>query len=212
MSEIQHSTREKILEAALLLFSQKGYLGATTREIAAESGVAEVTLFRHFSSKEALLEQTLTSYTFLPTLKEIMPSVIKLPYEEALSEIARRFLETLSLRRDFIKIVHSERHLYSDKILKTYHNMINDVFMSMASYLEEMQKKGVLRKFDCFLGARAFIGMFFSYFSQSHILMMQKNSPDETELLIKQYVDIFVRGTIQEDIRNNGKKCGGHRS
>ena len=47
-------TRDKILEAALFLFSKKGYLGATTKEIAKEAGIAELTLFRHFASKEKL--------------------------------------------------------------------------------------------------------------------------------------------------------------
>jgi AcrR family transcriptional regulator len=206
MPDTQHSTREKILDAALLLFSQKGYLGATTKEIAAESGVAEVTLFRHFSSKEALLEEVLTSNTFLPALKEMIPSVLKLPYEEALSEIARRFLESLDLRQDFIKILHSERHLYSEKIRISYHSAINEIFMSLAVYFEEMQKKEILRKFDCFLGARAFFGMFFSYFTQSKLLMFKKLNPRETEHLIKEYVQIFVRGTIREDFNNNGKK------
>lgn len=205
MPDTQHSTREKILEAALLLFSRKGYLGATTKEIAAESGVAEVTLFRHFSSKETLLEQVLTSYTFLPALNEIIPSVLKLPYEEALSEIARSFLASLDLRQDFIKILHSERHLYSEKIRISYHSAINDIFMSMSVYFEEMQKKGILREFDFFLGSRAFLGMFFSYFTQSQLLQLNKLNPRETEHLIKEYVQIFVRGTIREDFNNNGK-------
>jgi AcrR family transcriptional regulator len=203
MSEVQHTTREKILEAALRLFSQKGYLGATTKEIASESGVAEVTLFRHFSSKEALLEDVLTSYTFLPALKEIIPSVANLPYEEALAEIAKGFLITLDLRQDFIKIIHSERHLYSEKLLKGYHSTINEIFVTLAAYLAEMQKNGILREFDCFLGARAFFGMFFSYFTQSSFLMFKKYGPDETDLLIKEYVGFFVRGTIREDLKDN---------
>ena len=44
-------TRDKILDASLALFSKKGFLGATTKEIAKKAGVAELTLFRHFSSK-----------------------------------------------------------------------------------------------------------------------------------------------------------------
>jgi len=41
-----------ILEKAMELFSQKGFKGSTTREIASCAGVTEVTLYRHFSSKE----------------------------------------------------------------------------------------------------------------------------------------------------------------
>jgi AcrR family transcriptional regulator len=207
MPDAQHTTREKILDAALLLFSQKGFLGATTKEIAAESGVAEVTLFRHFSTKEALLEEVLTSNTFLPALKEIIPSVLNMPYEEALSEIACGFLATLGRRHNFIKIVHSERHLYSEKIRKSYHSAINDVFLSLASYFEEMQKKGILREFDCYLGARAFFGMFFSYFTQSQLLMFKKMTPRETEHLVKEYVEIFMRGTVLIEPEDNGSRC-----
>lgn len=47
--------RTKILEAARRLYSQFGWRGATTRRIAEEAGVNEVTLFRQFGSKEALL-------------------------------------------------------------------------------------------------------------------------------------------------------------
>jgi AcrR family transcriptional regulator len=43
------------LEAAARIFARDGLSGATTREIAREAGVNEVTLFRHFQSKENLV-------------------------------------------------------------------------------------------------------------------------------------------------------------
>jgi AcrR family transcriptional regulator len=52
----QISTRERLLAAALAVFAEKGYRAATTREIAARAGVAELTLFRHFSSKQGLFD------------------------------------------------------------------------------------------------------------------------------------------------------------
>src|SRR6185436_7374032 len=48
--------RERILEATRLVYAQHGFRGATTRLIAAEAGVNEVTLFRLFGSKAALFE------------------------------------------------------------------------------------------------------------------------------------------------------------
>jgi AcrR family transcriptional regulator len=48
-------TAPRILDAALRVFLDEGAQRATTRRIAAEAGVNEVTLFRHFGSKEALL-------------------------------------------------------------------------------------------------------------------------------------------------------------
>src|SRR5258707_15430236 len=52
-------TKQRILAAAELVFSRDGFHGATTREIAREAGVNEVTIFRHFRTREELLHSTL---------------------------------------------------------------------------------------------------------------------------------------------------------
>jgi AcrR family transcriptional regulator len=51
--------RDKILAAAVRVYSQHGFRGATTRLIAQEADVNEVTLFRTFGSKEALIEEAI---------------------------------------------------------------------------------------------------------------------------------------------------------
>lgn len=48
--------RARILEAAARVYAQHGYRGATTRRIAEEAGVNEITVFRHFGNKGALLD------------------------------------------------------------------------------------------------------------------------------------------------------------
>ncbi len=53
-------TEQKILEAALKVFSEKGFKGATTKVIAQESGFSELTLFRKFETKENLFNSVLT--------------------------------------------------------------------------------------------------------------------------------------------------------
>lgn len=50
-------SRERLLDAARRVFAEHGSTGATTRRIAEEAGVNEVTLFRQFGSKEHLLEE-----------------------------------------------------------------------------------------------------------------------------------------------------------
>ncbi len=49
-------TEQKILGAALTLFAEKGYTGATTRVIAEKAGVSELTLFRKFKTKKNLFD------------------------------------------------------------------------------------------------------------------------------------------------------------
>jgi AcrR family transcriptional regulator len=50
-------SRQKLIEAAVSVFGECGFRGATTRRIAEAAGVNEVTLFRLFGSKGALLEE-----------------------------------------------------------------------------------------------------------------------------------------------------------
>jgi len=49
------SPRERLLDTAGRLFYERGFLGVGVDEIVAESGVAKMTLYRHFPSKDALV-------------------------------------------------------------------------------------------------------------------------------------------------------------
>lgn len=54
-------TKQQLLEAARRVYGSSGFRGATTRRIAEEAGVNEVTLFRLFGSKAALIEAALAT-------------------------------------------------------------------------------------------------------------------------------------------------------
>lgn len=194
-------TRTKILDAGLRLFSKKGYLRATTREIARKAGVAELTLFRHFSSKELLFEEIINTFTFLPTLRGLLPEIKNMPYEEALAEIARRFLERLLERKELIRIMHSESQLYPEKVREIYHNFIHEMFRTLASYFAELQDAGVLRTFNPELAARAFLGMFFSYFNAREMMAYRGARAADPADAVHAYVDIFVNGTLGPALR-----------
>jgi len=189
-------TRDKILQAGLRLFSKKGYLGATTKEIAHKAGVAELTLFRHFSSKEKLFEEMMEGYSFLPTLKGLLPELREMGYGEALTEIAKRFLERLIERRLLIRIMQAEIDLYPAKVREVYQHMVGEIMRTLASYFGELQGRGVLRDFDPELGARAFLGMFYSYFNAQELTAAKKNRFSDRDRVVSEYVRIFLKGTL----------------
>ncbi len=54
-------THQKLIRTALRLFGRQGYTATTTRQIAHEAGIAELTLFRHFGTKENLAVQVFFS-------------------------------------------------------------------------------------------------------------------------------------------------------
>jgi AcrR family transcriptional regulator len=193
------TTKQQLLEATLKLISEKGYLGATTREISRQAGVTELTLFRHFGTKERLFEELLNSYTFLPRLKEILPEVNRLPYDDALTMIAMNFLLTLKERQPMIKILLSEIHLYPEKIRNAYSAMVNESRATLASYFTALQKKGVMRSVPPESAVRAFLGMLFNYFRTELMLRENGLSKKRMEQNVREFVDIFVHGTMKKN-------------
>lgn len=59
MSAPPIDTRSRLLEVAAQVYAECGYRGTTTRRIAQDAGVNEVTLFRQFGSKDALLREAI---------------------------------------------------------------------------------------------------------------------------------------------------------
>lgn len=196
-TETTITTKDRILAAGLRLFSEKGYLGATTREIAKEAGIAEVTLFRHFPSKESILEEIIKRHSFLPALRDLLPEIRHLQFEDAIRSIARSFLETLQARKDMIKIMQSEVHRYPDQVRQIHTTYIAQLYETLASYFSDMQRAGVARDLDAELAGRALLGMIFSYFNTQVLLYDRRLDPEETDQAIGQFVDIFLRGTLK---------------
>jgi len=179
----------------LKLVSEKGYLGSTTREIAREAGVTELTLFRNFGTKEKLFEKLLNTHTFLPKLKELLPELDRLDYEEGLRLIATRFLLSLKERKSMVKIMYSEVTIYPDKIKALYNKFIDDLRATLATYFKALQKKGVLRQVSPEVAARLFLGMLFAYFRSEEIMRPGGMKKNAMEKQIREMIDIFARGT-----------------
>ncbi|CAG0949266.1 TetR/AcrR family transcriptional regulator [Geobacter sp.] len=189
-------TRERILDTAIGLFSTKGYSGATTREIAQQAGVAEVTLFRHFTSKEKLLEAVISHYSAIPGLKSFLPKALEMPYEEALVGMADMFLDTLVQIKDWIRVMHAEVQRSPDKFIAIYHSFLDELLEIFASYFRELQKRGVLRNFDPDLGARVFHSMFYCFFNMEELLGRKKYRPTDRTKAVREFVSLFIRGTL----------------
>jgi AcrR family transcriptional regulator len=89
------ATRQKLLRAALDLYTTVGFRGTTTPAIAARAGVAEGTIYRHFTSKEHLLNEVYRGAQKWATgaIREIEEQSPGLRAPERLQRVARRFFE-----------------------------------------------------------------------------------------------------------------------
>jgi len=193
-------TKKRLLEATLTLISEKGYMGATTREIAQQAGVTELTLFRNFGSKEKLFKELLAGYTFLPRLKELLPELDGLSSRKALELIATRFLLTLKERKSMVKIMYSEYTTYPENIREVYNKFVLEMRTTLAAYFEGLQKRGVLRKnISPAMTARMFLWILFSYFRSEEIMQSSGMKKAAMEKHIHEMIDIFMSGAMNNN-------------
>jgi outer membrane protein TolC len=101
-------TRQQLLEAAARVYSEYGFRGATTRRIADEAGVNEVTLFRLFGSKAALIDEAVRAHSRTGPA-EMLPDVPKDPQKELTAWAAKDhafMLETRTMMRTTMADMH----------------------------------------------------------------------------------------------------------
>lgn len=104
-------TEQKILDAALKVFSEKGYKGATIKVIALKAGFSELTLFNKFNNKRNLYEMVMLQNTekvkkeFLSLLSE---EDYKSP-EEYLRTIITELANAIEKNFNFLKLAASEK-------------------------------------------------------------------------------------------------------
>ena len=59
----EKTTKEKIFDVSLELFSQKGFNNTSVREIAREVGIKESSIYNHYSSKQAIMNDILGTFS-----------------------------------------------------------------------------------------------------------------------------------------------------
>jgi TetR/AcrR family transcriptional regulator, multidrug resistance operon repressor len=87
------ATRQRLLRAALELYTTVGFRATTTPAIAARAGVAEGTIYRHFSGKEHLLNEVFRDAQRWGT-GVVRETEGEQPAQRRLRQIAQRLLET----------------------------------------------------------------------------------------------------------------------
>ncbi len=204
-ANISAPTKDRILKAALQLFSRNGFTAATTKDIAKEASVAEVTLFRHFPSKEILLQEVMSRYAFVADLRELREDIRSLDCEGALQHIANNFVAILVERQDWFRLLHSELQRSPASLRNSYHKFLDELFDGFAACFSDLQKRDELRDFDLGIGARAFYGLFMSYFYQEELLLRKKYKATKRSYVIQEYVKILLYGWARQPSMPRGR-------
>lgn len=103
-------TKKKITKATIELLKEKGYKGTTTREIAEQAGVNELTVFRHFGNKEGIIQAIVKTTSFS---LEIFDKSIEWELEKDLTNFGYLLLKDFDNNRDMISIALKDPLIFS---------------------------------------------------------------------------------------------------
>ena len=146
-TRIQRANEQKILEAALEVFSQHGFRGSTIDQISEEAGMSKPNLLYYFKSKqdihETLLSRLLDSW--VDPMREL--SADGDPLEEILNYVRRK----IEMARDFPR----ESRLFANEIIQGAPRIkpilggeINDLLNDKAAIIANWMDEGKLKKVD----------------------------------------------------------------
>src|ERR1700688_1508929 len=149
-------TRERLLDAATETLNRVGIQGATTREIAWRAGVSEVTLFRHFKSKEQLLRAVLQRGLAAEAAIMDEHSSWKENLRESMEKYARHYYSHLEKKQGIARAFLAEGHVLPKSMQTMIADVIRPVRERLVSILADAQKAGVVRNdlnIECALDA-----------------------------------------------------------
>ena len=190
-----NDTKERILVAALEMFSQNGYAGTNIRELSASLGLVKSGVYKHFESKEAiwnaLLDQMITYYADHFGSAEHLP-----PVPDSLEGLVMMTMQMVNFT------VHDEKVIMTRKVLtleqfrdvrarelatKHFLTGLTDIFTRIFT---SMMNKGLLRKDNPEMLAFAYTAPI------SALIHLCDREPDKTEEAIAR-VEAFSRHFIK---------------
>lgn len=134
-------TKQHLIEAAARVYSDVGFRGATTRRIADEAGVNEVTLFRLFGSKAALIGEAVRSQSAAGPAASL-PEVPKDP-EAELTEWAAEDHTFMFECRGMIRATMAEMNERPECALEVADHPVES-FRALCSYVERLAEHGFI--------------------------------------------------------------------
>lgn len=183
-------THQRLLSATRTLLAQKGRRGTTTREIADLAGLNEATLFRHFGSKDALVEACVAHYCTAEELEQLMASLDG-DLESDLRRIGLALIARMENLRDLIVMSLAEAETDGPVGTAPWRGPIA-IRQLLTEYMTKRVAAGELEGDPVFL-ARFFMGMIFA-----HVMGRKKfplEYPSDPQQVLELQLRVFLNGS-----------------
>ncbi len=141
------------MEAALHLFSQKGFENTSIKDLAEEAGIAPGLIYHYFESKQQILMAVMESHGFSQECKAMIEAQSAKSVQAGLPVIATAYYELLGKKEQLLRIFC--REAMTDETLGVFWvNHINDAVATMSRYLAAKVAAGELRPHNTDISAR----------------------------------------------------------
>ncbi len=209
VSKIQNTngTANRIVEAAVQLFSRQGFAASSTHEIARLAGVSEVTVFRHFPRKRDLFwAATESRLRRLRISKELRA---RLEGDEnprtALPGIVALLVETLHHQPETIRLLYLslfELDHGADRILRKH---LVPLFQPLREYIARCSSKGLIRDVEPGITALGLASLIAVHQGLQSILNEDGIACVSTDDAIATYSDFWMKAMLPEFMLSEGK-------
>jgi len=191
--------RSQILAVAVSLFSNRGFRGTTTKEIAHAAGISEAMVFRHFATKEELYAAIL-DYKVCSGEK-FDPN--KLASEAIKSKDDRAVFESLALEalNHYEKDPQFQRLLLHSALEKHqlaqifFNEFVRPVYEFLGRYIRERQREGAFVEVDPTVVVRCFLGMVLHHSLNNNLWDPERRLLNiSNEAAAKHFTEILLNG------------------
>jgi TetR/AcrR family transcriptional regulator len=188
--------RSQLVETALNVFAQKGFNGATTKEIAAAAGVTEAIIFRHFSTKQALYQAVLESEMGCPRfqtwLSEAKSCMERDDDEGLFRAIASAIIQSYASDARLERVLLFAALEGNEQGLAHHRSFSIPIFELLRDYILRRQRDGAIAGHHPAVILTAIVGMAQRYAMYSKFFGFHAGVSDEEA--VSQFTQILMNG------------------
>jgi len=200
--------RRQILGVAMTLFSQRGFRGTTTKEIAQAAGVSEAMVFRHFANKSELYaaildEKACHTGTMEGICLEMADVMQRGDDAEVFKGIALGMLQHHEEDLEFTRLLLYSALEGHELFQMFWERNVRQMADFMRGYIHQRQQDGAFRRIDPLIVARMFTGTIINHSLVNLIFDPQRTLLDvPNERAAQTFSEILLRG-ISTDAKAN---------
>jgi AcrR family transcriptional regulator len=194
---IVEDRREQILEAALRVFAQKGFVRATNKDIAKEAGITPGLIYHYFESKEDLLKAAIEEHSPLRLIHTLPVEMLDQPPEKFLRFMAQQLLTILE-DEHFVRLmrVFLPEAIYHPEITSFNLPAMQEVVAFLARYLATKMESGEMRSANASLAAQIFGGSLMAFVIRRQLLHDPLALEYTHEQIVEGVVNIVLHGLL----------------